>query len=259
MKLLVASLTFLLLTLDGNVFALTNENQVSSDKKSDKDNTRVSRPVFNSELDAVLTLSPLSNIRKDTYESTTDFKARLCGKTHELLEIKPGATFEVPLFETHGTYNADKKEISFTSYNTRPFYNQAIYNKYIGLQVASKTEQGASYVGTNAFGVKKDITKESQFHVELLLPIKAPTKSNGLFVKIPFSPLDAKKIIDDLRLVVSTSLSNSCAVTSWYHSSPTIDSPYDIDRTSFGIVGASDARWKIINKRSGEVLKSGNF
>ena len=215
---------------------------------------------FPSQVVALSTLAPLSEIKQDKFESSTDFGKRVCSALEKITNLKPRETAYFTVFDvTVQYYDPDKKEFKFDVDEEFPSLFNSSLDKYIGVPLARIVKDKKSYIGQNAYGVKAEVTAASEDLVALILPIKKAMNGYSIKAKLPMSPTEAKLLEKDLQLVVMTKIMPPCFVSGQNASLAKLDFPQETRTRLFGLVGSRDSSWKIIKKSNGEVLKTGHF
>lgn len=192
--------------------------------------------------------------KRGEFESLEVYKKRIAD-WEQTISSKPYviAMPKSPVYNWH-FYNPDTKSFNFfISLNDNFIADISSEcaketNKYLSIKLFDEREDKGVYIGENAFGVKKEITKtkHTAYFAKLLLPssVSKFIKSKGSFNKyfeIPYKKLDpseAKSLKDNYEIffiVVPTPLACKKTATNYsYHiSTPTINSPSEYTFDSY--------------------------
>lgn len=217
-------------------------------------------PTFISEGHAVNVLRPLADIKKLEFEKTEHFNKRVCDKVHELLKSKKDTVYDFPVFSAIPVYDADKGKFLFNVRNGFPSVYNNSFGAHRGIVIGEKERSRSGYVGQNRYGAAASVESISSDVAMLIIPEKnKKMQHKEISIGLTISPLEASKIKNDLRLVVSTPLVGKCFATGHNYDRPTLSEPQEHSETLLGLIGVSNAKWKVIRNSTGNVLKSGQF
>lgn len=218
-------------------------------------------PRFPTEGETLAAFRPLIGLKKDKFETSSDFTKRLCNSVENSSNSAAGSPTHFAVFDVTARpyYDADKKAFTVKILQAFPGAFDINLEKYLGVPIATSRKDKPSYIGKNAFGVTKDIVAEEADQVVLLLPVPKRTIEYSLVTKLFAEPDEARKLDNDLLVVVTTKVMSPCFVARTLRIPPTLESPEDNTYNMLGVVGEKDASWKIIKASTGEVLKAGKF
>ncbi len=223
---------------------------------------------------AVAILKPLTNIPKDRFEKSDVYRKKVCLETLKAIGISEGQKIAVRPFREPGEkdfhYNADKQRFQgwfseadywvpdMANSDDRwvgPFTKNYEYSAVILSQRYLEPQKG--YVGTNAFGVSKEIHIGFRDRVVIYIPRKGLDSKST--ITLSAKPDIARKLDGDLRLAITTSIGVPCIASGTNHQSPTLSYPYEKTTYEVGLVGSKDAEWLIYRESTKEILKRGKF
>ncbi|MDD5297644.1 MAG: hypothetical protein PHU46_12095 [Rhodocyclaceae bacterium] len=229
---------------------------------------------------AIALLKPVFETAKDKFETTPNFHRRVCDAAFKA--VRSDGKTQMTARLVHGEYESKiiydpDKQIFIGTLHTVPHYlpeSGKWEERWQGLGIDSSKfeaillsrrydENNKGYVGTNAYGVAKQVHVASEDVVVVFIPVRTSDygKNVGYIKKIslPAKPDLARTLNGDLRLGVVTRIEAPCVVSATQHTSPTIGFPYDKTTYEIGLVGSKDAEWLIYRESTKEILKRGKF
>jgi hypothetical protein len=196
-----------------------------------------------------------AQVRRNESETSEAFEARMLAKLNS-----PYVVFWKPI---GARYYADSEQMYVplalfrdTSLETPPFFGGPYWRTLVQQQgVASES----TYVGTNAFGVKKDINKSEKTSYGVAFDKGAsmdstPWPTKDFLVTFSIKPNEARNVKDNLNVVIIGSLIEPYFGTSVVEQKPTIDLPYDAT-TITNVITIKLECAAIVDKSSGKVLQ----
>lgn len=194
------------------------------------------------------------NREKDAFETTEDFKLRISNqKTNGWLDLNEQqafcfeTTFEKYFFDLigHGddsgklriSYDADKKIIQIVIHggihSSVYDYSSSISDFATFLQIGKLKTTQHSYIGSNGFNIRRNVTQINEFGYALGFLHKSLKKS-GLkesVVNLKIEPNEAKKIINKIGVIYLTKPISPYVFDHKINKDPTIDNPLEINKT----------------------------
>jgi hypothetical protein len=203
-------------------------------------------------------------LQKSEFETQAEYDGRAAAfsRVPVLGGLTPGSTFAfiVPL---EATYDAENGLMKIAN----PLSEDYSYLQSSAHSVTLREQRTpvGTYIGTNAFGVKKKILKVLIRKTELLLEIPNWMKKDVFpspytyvdsladTVELAMNAPDARRHKPGLRALLIGNLASPFTASADEHSTPTIDDPYDRTYVKHAVVLAIQELW-IVDVRSGEVL-----
>lgn len=125
------------------------------------------------------------------------------------------------------------------------------------LIIGDKTLSSRQYIGTNAFGVKKQIrAQEIESHGFAVTKTNAgySDMARTIIFSVEMAPAEARAALPNIAIVAIGKPASPLVTLDVSYSSPTIDDPYDITRR-FKMLELVGAQLWVVNKASGAVLQ----
>jgi hypothetical protein len=165
--------------------------------------------------------------KKSEFESSEEFRKRFSPKLNQVEKLTGGRElyFSIPLEKEKFQYDADAGLMKIGTEYLGIFSPTSN-----GLLVSVSTRVTGGYVGTNSFGVKKEISKLDEFRLEANVPggeFSAWPSSFKPF-EIPLSKQEAKNAPGNLAILFVGRLKPPYYEAETTHFTPKIDAPYDI-------------------------------
>lgn len=221
------------------------------------------------------------NVKKDEYEKTADYKKRIAAFKKELPEkslygnVKFGSTLALALTQNGESgisvdckYDADAEKFAINlrygvDYRIEDYMNG--FKKYYGVSFSSELVSSETYIGTNSFGVEKEIKKQRWESYGI-------TYTDVSELKIDYnSALYLRNVPANQARAIGENLSALCVfqlgclereengattpfivVTGGWSMKPTMDKPYDRFDSQRAVCATIPEFW-LYNFKTGEV------
>jgi len=212
-------------------------------------------PVGYSGLDPYLVWEVLnkSQREKSEYESTAQYNDRRQLDTPYALKYGFNTSHSIPIYlgeepysnypVIRSEYDADKRILNIT------VGKDERYSENFDITVQQNT-QSRSFIGTNAFGVQKEITEYTGCHAVLVSPQGKP-----IVISIPSTPEAAKKLsLSKLSFVVIFRLIPPYVLpVKLINSKATLDKPTSLLISEYRLYGRIEGLY-VFDKKSGRIL-----
>lgn len=209
---------------------------------------------------AIKNIKKFAPPEKDEYESTLEYNARI--KKHNIDILSNAESIEnkcilVPAkIQYSGKYDADKKRYSFSVSgitNTATYVedHKIVYGNGI-VSTLPDIKKMSSYIGSNAFGVKKKISKELYESNDIFI-----AEESGYYLRefIDFAiyPDVARRCKDICMLAVYGKPKYPFTGYNTTIDSPTIDNPVDETVERNWLFMSEDSEYIVYDKNNGEI------
>jgi hypothetical protein len=215
-----------------------NENDQTCAALRDKNLTPTNVP-------SLLAIIKKMSLGKDQFETTDAYNARLSG-------VLPGLPAEgevialVKVGSWFGKYDADRGKLIVLDADIHAaMESNAIdvvsphYESFSGIEFSSVRKTGKSYVGQNAYGVKRRVTEATE--TKYLIAFQPPKINNDLgpfsnALELDMAPSLAKSELPFLQLVVLGHVIEPFAIDDVEYSGATIDEPTELTIQKHAVV-----------------------
>ncbi len=183
-------------------------------------------------------------LNKGEFEKTTDYEKRISDLESKPIfdEIYQNSLVGFVTKNLYIKYDADGEILNLKLYTTEDTDKACLKNVGISKQLyfsdcrqiplLSQTVGESSYIGQNAFGVKKEIKQTDLIDFGLTVVIGSIDVQSrdyfGYAVDLKFTPIEAKRLKDNFRAIIIGELQKPILNKSATYEKPTINSPSEV-------------------------------
>jgi hypothetical protein len=169
----------------------------------------------------------VGDYKKGEFESSDEFRKRFSARLGQIEKQAGGNElyFSIPLERDKFKYDADSGLMKIGDDYLGIFWSMSN-----GLPVSVSRHSTGTYIGTNSFGVKKEIVKVDEVRLEANVPGGEFSSWPSSFksFEIPLSKQEAKNALGNLAILFVGRLKPPYYDSGTTHFTPKIDAPYDI-------------------------------